>query len=40
MELTWKFYGNIQQGVIMEFTWTFRGKYTTIVTQHTAQHYI
>ena len=26
MELTWKFYGDRQQGIIMEFTWTFRGK--------------
>jgi hypothetical protein len=36
MELTWKFYGNTQQGIIMEFAWTFRGK--PIVTPYT--HYI
>ena len=25
MELTWKFYGNTQQGNIMELTWKFYG---------------
>ena len=26
MELTWKFYGNIQQGNIMEQAWKFYGN--------------
>ena len=26
MELTWNFYGNIQQGNIMDLTWKFYGN--------------